>query len=67
MKTINSIRLRRIKLKTNIASDSRVKELLEALNEKILSRDTVYNEIISIIGTPIHFYQYRDGTYYICE
>lgn len=50
-----------------LTKDVRVQELLRALNERILPPETVHDKVCSIAGSPIHFYQYRDGSYYICD
>jgi len=50
-----------------LAADWRVQELLWALNERILTQDTVFAKVRSIAGSQVRFYQYRDGSYYICE
>ncbi|MBN2383577.1 hypothetical protein JXQ70_11910 [bacterium] len=57
----------RLHYRLPLSKDSRVLELLRALNEQILPRDTVFAKVCSIAGVPVRFYQYRDGSYYICE
>ena len=48
-------------------SDLRVQELLNALNERLLSREQVFDKIASIVGSDVSFYQYRDGSYFFCD
>lgn len=50
-----------------LCDDVRVKELLHALNERILPKEIVTHKLARIAGFPIRFYRYRDGTYYICD
>ncbi len=50
-------------MKTEIASDYRVKELLSALNEGILEADFVRSKILEWAGKRADLVHYSDGEY----
>jgi hypothetical protein len=50
-------------MKTEIASDYRVKELLSALNEGILEADFVRRKILEWAGDQADLVHYSDGEY----
>ncbi|MFC1850117.1 hypothetical protein ACFL27_08000 [candidate division CSSED10-310 bacterium] len=62
-----STKIRIPRPKIQVKTDWRVQELLRALNDQILSLETVSGKITSIVGFPIKIYRYRDGSYFICE
>jgi len=49
--------------KSEITSDYRVRELLEALNEGILDPDFIRMKLLECVGDKVHLIHYSDGEY----
>lgn len=52
-----------VMMKSEITSDYRIRELLEALNEGILDPDFIKTKLLEWVGDKVDLVHYSDGEY----